>query len=73
VDKGVVDFALPVVDETLCTGCGDCPQVCPTNCLEMRGHIPWLPRPAHCISCSLCVLICPVGALRLMPEGEDID
>jgi formate hydrogenlyase subunit 6/NADH:ubiquinone oxidoreductase subunit I len=66
---GLVDCELPVVDEALCTACGDCPQVCPTNCLEMAGPLPWLPRPAHCISCSLCVWICPAGALRLETIG----
>ncbi len=68
-----IDFEIPVLDETLCTGCGDCPAVCPTDCLEMAGPIPWLPRPADCISCSLCVWICPVGALHLEAiSGDDI-
>jgi ferredoxin len=62
---------LPELDETLCTGCGDCPDVCPTHCLEMAGPLPWLPRPRACISCTLCVLICPAGALRMMPPGDE--
>jgi formate hydrogenlyase subunit 6/NADH:ubiquinone oxidoreductase subunit I len=56
---------LPVLDETLCTGCGWCPEVCPTQCLEMGNHRPWLPRPLDCISCGLCVLICPARALQM--------
>lgn len=56
---------LPVLDETLCTGCGLCPEVCPTVCLSMGRYQPWLARPADCISCGVCVAICPVGALRL--------
>ena len=60
---------LPVLDEALCTGCGLCPQVCPTACLEMGPHVPWLPRPWHCVSCSLCVLVCPAGALELRAPG----
>jgi formate hydrogenlyase subunit 6/NADH:ubiquinone oxidoreductase subunit I len=35
----------------------------------MAGSLPWLPRPADCVSCSLCVLICPANALRLT-DGE---
>jgi formate hydrogenlyase subunit 6/NADH:ubiquinone oxidoreductase subunit I len=61
---------LPRLDEALCTGCGDCPAVCPTDCLEMAGPLPWLPRPRDCVSCSLCVLICPVGALQLVPSDD---
>jgi formate hydrogenlyase subunit 6/NADH:ubiquinone oxidoreductase subunit I len=56
---------LPVVDETLCTGCGLCPVVCPTDCLAMHGPLPWLPRPRDCVSCGLCAAICPSTALRL--------
>jgi ferredoxin len=59
---------LPVVDETLCTACGLCPAVCPTDCLAMDAYLPWLPRPAHCVSCGLCVAVCPAGALRLAGE-----
>ena len=56
---------LPVVDETICTGCGWCVAVCPTDCLAMSAHLPCLSRPLDCISCSLCVLICPAKALRM--------
>jgi MinD superfamily P-loop ATPase len=56
---------LPVVEETLCTGCGWCPEVCPTTCLAMGRRLPWLPRPLDCVSCGLCVLICPANALRM--------
>jgi NAD-dependent dihydropyrimidine dehydrogenase PreA subunit len=56
---------LPLLDETRCTGCGDCVEVCPTACLEMAGPTPWLPRPRDCIRCSICVLVCPADALRM--------
>jgi NAD-dependent dihydropyrimidine dehydrogenase PreA subunit len=60
---------LPVVDETRCTGCGDCVVACPVDCLAMSGPLPWLCRPGQCISCSLCVLVCPDEALH-MAERE---
>jgi formate hydrogenlyase subunit 6/NADH:ubiquinone oxidoreductase subunit I len=56
---------LPELDVTRCTGCGDCAALCPPQCLEMRGPLPWLPRPHECISCTLCVLVCPADALRM--------
>ena len=36
---------LPQVDETRCTGCGDCVVVCPADCLGMIGPLPRLLRP----------------------------
>ncbi|MFL5240740.1 MAG: ATP-binding protein [Gemmataceae bacterium] len=59
-------YELPLLDETRCTGRGDCVVICPTNCLEMDGPVPWMPRPGDCISCSLCVLVCPVHALTMV-------
>jgi NAD-dependent dihydropyrimidine dehydrogenase PreA subunit len=61
---------LPFLDETRCTGCGDCVPLCPTDCLEMAGVVPWLARPEDCISCEICVLICPVDALQLLPVDQ---
>ena len=60
---------LPVLDETLCTGCGLCVEVCPTRCLTMGLRHPRLARPAACVSCALCVEVCPAGALRLAALG----
>jgi ferredoxin len=61
---------LPLLDEALCTGCGDCVAVCPEDCLEMEGALPWLPRPTDCVSCGVCVAVCPADALRMGESGE---
>jgi NAD-dependent dihydropyrimidine dehydrogenase PreA subunit len=58
---------LPMLDESRCTGCGDCVSACPTACLEMAGKVPWLPRPRDCVICALCVQICPASALKMAP------
>lgn len=58
---------LPVLEESRCTGCGDCVFVCPADCLALSARLPWLPRPNDCVSCSLCELICPVDAIRMAP------
>ena len=42
-------------------------EICPTVCLAMGPYVPWLPRPADCVSCGLCAEVCPAGALRLEP------
>ncbi len=62
---------LPRLNETRCTGCGDCVAVCPTACLEASGAYPWLPRPLDCVRCGLCVVVCPVDALALVVEESE--
>ncbi len=57
---------LPAVDERLCTACGRCVEICPTDCLAMEPTLPWLPRPLDCISCAACVILCPTSALALV-------
>jgi len=58
---------IPLLDETRCTGCGECVLLCPVDCLAMANALPWLPGPRDCISCEICALACPVDALRLAP------
>jgi NAD-dependent dihydropyrimidine dehydrogenase PreA subunit len=57
-------MTLPRLDPILCTGCGDCVVLCPTQCLAM-AELPWLPKPLECVACGLCELACPAGAIRL--------
>ncbi len=57
---------LPLLDEQICTACGDCVRVCPTRCLAQRPNGPWLPRPGDCVACGLCVRVCPETAIRLV-------
>jgi len=60
---------LPAVDESRCAATGDCVRLCPAACLEMAGGVPWLPRPADCVSCGICADVCPTGAVTL--EGHE--
>ena len=62
---------LPVLDASRCTGCGDCVVVCPTQCLEMDGPLPWLPRPGRCVSCAACEIVCPDDAIRMLPRRAE--
>jgi NAD-dependent dihydropyrimidine dehydrogenase PreA subunit len=63
--------AWPTIDSRLCTGCGDCVAVCPTDCLAMTGPTPWLPKPLDCVSCAICELICPVAAIQMKPASRE--
>ncbi|MGD2050232.1 MAG: hydrogenase iron-sulfur subunit, partial [Chloroflexota bacterium] len=69
--------AAPVaeIDQALCTGCGSCVKVCPTQSIEMiqrqsnlsLASIDW----ARCIGCGNCVAACTVKAIEL-PEWDDL-
>ncbi|MFB6267241.1 MAG: ferredoxin family protein [Halodesulfurarchaeum sp.] len=61
------------VDKTLCTGCGICEYVCPTDVFEMEGlgrsHLPDPVRVEDCIDCGTCELSCPDFALEVAADG----
>jgi MinD superfamily P-loop ATPase len=60
---------LPFVEPSQCRAWGDCVASCPTVCLDICGKLPFLARPLDCISCEVCVYVCPESALRM----EDVD
>lgn len=58
----VFDFdrlRLDVVDVGLCTGCGGCAAVCPTNAIAIRAPDPEPVLVGNCNACGLCYKICP--------------
>jgi len=63
------ELLLPRILPTRCTGCGDCVDACPTICLELAGPLVWLPRPADCVSCTVCALVCPADAVQFTSEA----
>ncbi|WP_342757069.1 Coenzyme F420 hydrogenase/dehydrogenase, beta subunit C-terminal domain [Kineothrix sedimenti] len=57
-----------VINRNLCTYCGTCVGMCPTNALSAdNGSIYCLPE--KCIACGKCVNVCP-GAEFNYPEFE---
>lgn len=58
-----------IYDESLCTGCGRCADVCQCDVLlkdPEKGRHPIVAYPGECYYCGSCVMECPVkGALKL--------
>lgn len=61
----------PIIDKTLCCGCGACAQRCPKRCIKMRvdeqGFLYPLVDKDKCINCGLCEKVCSV-----LNHGEPI-
>lgn len=71
-----------------CTGCGICPQICPTEAIELgpvheiatalesRGAQPMAPYVLFdldkCVFCGLCAILCPVYAIEFKFNAESI-
>ncbi len=79
---------LPVVDDEKCTGCGVCVEACPKNVLDLmpKDNKVYLACSSQdkgktvkdyckvgCISCTLCVKKCPVGAISMKGNLPVID
>ncbi|HSR29694.1 MAG TPA: hydrogenase iron-sulfur subunit, partial [Anaerolineae bacterium] len=56
-----------VVDEKLCTGCGNCVETCPFAAISMHkreGELDFSKiDPLLCTGCGNCVVVCPVKAI----------
>ncbi|THB66304.1 MAG: 4Fe-4S dicluster domain-containing protein [Gammaproteobacteria bacterium] len=53
-----------VVDKDLCTGCGDCVDACPPECIELVEGKAQVDADS-CIDCGACEPSCPVDAISL--------
>jgi len=63
--------AQPVLNETKCTKCGICAQVCPTGAAGFPDDDAY---PAYdldlCIGCAQCIAMCPEMALKICWETD---
>jgi len=64
------------IDHGVCTGCGNCSQVCPTQAIRMtrREGVLSLSQvdALRCIGCGNCVVVCPSKAITL-PGWDDVE
>jgi NAD-dependent dihydropyrimidine dehydrogenase PreA subunit len=55
------------VDETSCTLCGKCVEICPTDVFELSASAVLIARKDDCTSCMNCELYCPHDAIYVSP------
>lgn len=57
----------PLIDETLCAGCGACVKACPEGeILQLIDHKAVLVYPSKCVGHGVCEQVCPYGAIDLV-------
>jgi MinD superfamily P-loop ATPase len=62
-----VGVLIPVVDETRCTYCGKCAEVCQYHAIAVLGK-KTLVFPQLCHGCGSCRALCPEQAIRERPD-----
>ena len=71
-----VDTPIASIDPGLCTGCGNCSRVCPTNAIQLQKRDGILSLSdvddLRCIGCGNCVVICPMKAISL-PGWDNVE
>jgi Pyruvate/2-oxoacid:ferredoxin oxidoreductase delta subunit len=71
---------LPEVEESSCTGCGRCVQLCPVEAMTMvSANDPHAPKrqvaklvPERCLGCGVCARGCTKKSLLLVPRSERV-
>ncbi len=54
------------IDVLKCTGCGECVEICPQNCIELQEikgkKVAIITKPELCIGDGFCKIVCPKDA-----------
>lgn len=61
-ESGITCLEVPVVDESKCTSCGACSDLCQFKAISLMGKLV-LTFPEMCHGCGGCIAICPEKAL----------
>lgn len=56
-----------LIDENLCTGCGNCAKLCPQKILYIseRSHVCKVTDKTKCDRLKGCEKVCPVNAIKI--------
>jgi len=63
-DVLMATYFIRETDEDLCTGCGECLDICPVDAVKLEGDVSSVDQD-WCIGCGVCGTVCPSGAVRI--------
>jgi len=71
---------IPEIDDTQCTGCGKCVNVCPVEAMALvSANNPHFPNrkkavlnPEFCLGCGVCVRVCPEKSILLQSRAKRV-
>jgi NAD-dependent dihydropyrimidine dehydrogenase PreA subunit len=64
---------IELIYQDLCSGCGKCVEVCPTNTLRLDTQAkPQIVDQQACQTCFMCELYCASDALYVDPDCEHV-
>ncbi len=58
-------YYISVIDEDLCTGCGICVDLCPTDAIQLNQNDQAEREADFCLGCGVCARSCPEEAISL--------
>ncbi len=61
-ENSAAHLEIPVIDESRCTSCGQCSDLCQFKAIALMGSI-LLTFPEMCHGCGGCMAVCPEAAL----------
>ncbi len=59
----------PEIDESLCTGCGECEERCWFNAINIANDISEL-NSEKCLGCGQCAFVCPEKAISMIEKRD---
>jgi NAD-dependent dihydropyrimidine dehydrogenase PreA subunit len=55
-------MAIPKVNADECTGCEECVEECPAECITMKDGVAVIDE-SECTECGACIDTCPAEAI----------
>ena len=68
-DIGIIAAVYPRTEETLCSGCGSCVNVCREKAVDLSNTPFPLINTRACLGCGACVQACPAGCILCGKRG----